>query len=574
MNRIEISTCLIFSWYAALAFLGPPRPAAAELDTEKLKRVVPKITAHKPRRVTDVGAGVVLAVDKDEVLIVTAYHVIEDAEEIEVVFYERTYQSFPARIFHRVSESLDVAVLIADVENAMETLTELPMVDLGRSSTLEEGDRVYPLGHPLDSSWQMSRDNTVEALIHEGDTRQLRFTLGSIEKGNSGGPIFDERGALMGIVARMHPIHGVAVKSDAIVSLLEDWNIPMTNLKALPELGTLIIDTLPSEARIVLDGEDAGTSRDGTLRIEEVAPGAHTIEVSKPPGYRSLTLEVDVAAGETQRVVAQLPAVASQSTFLVAVAGPPGEADPGLDSAAATLLGRLTQNGYSVIDQGQTARILRSEGVMETLRGADPVRIAAIAQQNGAEVILVGRLESEAQPAMGRFFSGRAVLDLRCFRASTGQYLAAETLRVGDAGEPGKLGPSELMARTEASKAVAEMAAERVIELVVPQLQEASRRAADEAGEAAVGRQRLVIVALGTTLGEARELRALLDARPRVTEIRQTSFVNGERLELALTYEGEAVELGETLDGAEIGGRRLGLEQAEPRRLTFRLQEP
>ncbi len=439
--------------------------ALAELDGERLKQVVPKIVAQKSRKQRDVGAGVVLAVDRDEIVVLTAYHVIEDAGEIEVTFYDKPYKSFAARPFRRIDEGLDVAVVVVEVENARQTFPDLPTVELGDAAKLAEGDQVFPLGHPLDSIWRISRDNTVEDLTDDGDARQLRFTLGSIDKGSSGGPLFDQGGALVGMVTRKHPLHGVAVRVDAVRCLLEEWHVKTPNLIPLPEFGTLIVETRPAGARVRLDGEHQGISGQGALEIGEVTPGRHTVEVAKPPGYRKERMNVVVTAGETQRVLARLDPILTRAPFLVMVSGP--EDDPGRGSAEATLLGRLAASGYSVVDRGQVDQTRHGEGLTDS-------RLAAIAEHHGAEVIVFGRLRSDSQPAMGKFHSGGAVLDLRCFRASTGEVLAGESLRVGDHRVPRVLGPSELAARTAASEAVAEMAAEMMIQQVVPKLKKES----------------------------------------------------------------------------------------------------
>ena len=549
-------------WALSLAALSPRAAASQDFDADRLKRAVPKIIAHH-RKQRDVGAGLVLAVDGDEVLILTAAHVIEDADRVEVRFFEKIYKTFAARVHSRVDDVLDVAIVIARVEDARRTLPRLPAIDLGDAPALAEGDEVFPVGHPLDSSWRISRDNKVEGLTDGGDARQLRFTVGSIDKGSSGGPLFDRHGAFLGMVTRKHPLHGVAVKEDALRALLADWNIPTPNLVPRPVFGTLIVDTRPADATVLLDGEEIGVSAGGWLEIEDVTPGPHSVEVIKPPGYRPFRLEVAVAAGETQRLLASLSAISTRAPFLVMLSAPPD--DPGLGSAEGALLDRLTDSGYSVVDRGQVARILTGEGVMEALRGAEPERLAAIAQQHGAEVIVVGRLRSEAQPALGRFHSGGAVLELRCLRASTGQILAAETLQA-----PRTFEPSDLVARSVASRAVAEMAAEVVFEQVVPGLEDALRLAEGD-GESPAERRRVVIVAHGASLSEARSLRDLLAREPGVSDVRQTSFVNGERLELGLKFDGDPVTLGESLHGSVLGERRLELDQAEPRRLTLKL---
>ena len=66
---------------------------------------------------------------------------------------------------------------------------------------------------------------------------------------------------------------------------------------------------------------------------------------------------------------------------------------------------------------------------------------------------------SEAVPSAGQFYTGRAVLDVRTYRASTAELLGSETYQVGANNTPGELGPSPLAAETEAAKEVGRRAA-------------------------------------------------------------------------------------------------------------------
>ncbi|HSL83705.1 MAG TPA: hypothetical protein VLF66_13100, partial [Thermoanaerobaculia bacterium] len=63
-----------------------------------------------------------------------------------------------------------------------------------------------------------------------------------------------------------------------------------------------------------------------------------------------------------------------------------------------------------------------------------------------------------------RFFTGRAVLDLRVHDARTGRLLGAGVVEVGTGGGRGELAPSELAALTQAATEAGRRAADEVLE--------------------------------------------------------------------------------------------------------------
>lgn len=68
----------------------------------------------------------------------------------------------------------------------------------------------------------------------------------------------------------------------------------------------LIVQSTPGGAQVYVDDEPVGTtSREGRLKLSQVAPGEHTIRVSLP-GYRDHTQQVSLSAGEALAVAANL----------------------------------------------------------------------------------------------------------------------------------------------------------------------------------------------------------------------------------------------------------------------------
>lgn len=143
------------------------------------------------RPLVSVGSGFVVDASG---LIVTNNHVIDGADEIRVFFSDG--ESLEAKLVG-TDPKTDVAVLRVTPEEG----TELTAVPWGNSDTAEEGDWVIAIGNPL------GLGGTVTAGIVSARGRDIRSgpyddfiqTDASINKGNSGGPLFNVDGEVVGI---------------------------------------------------------------------------------------------------------------------------------------------------------------------------------------------------------------------------------------------------------------------------------------------------------------------------------------------------------------------------------------
>lgn len=143
------------------------------------------------RPMVSVGSGFVIDA---EGLIVTNNHVIDGADEIRVFFADG--DSLPAELVG-TDPKTDVSVLRVKPGPDM----KLQAVSWGDSDTAEEGDWVIAIGNPL------GLGGTVTAGIISARGRDIRSgpyddfiqTDASINKGNSGGPLFNINGEVIGI---------------------------------------------------------------------------------------------------------------------------------------------------------------------------------------------------------------------------------------------------------------------------------------------------------------------------------------------------------------------------------------
>ncbi|MCZ0962223.1 Do family serine endopeptidase [Paracoccus benzoatiresistens] len=141
-----------------------------------------------PQRSNALGSGFVISADG---FIVTNNHVIEGADEIEIEFYSG--ETLPAKVVG-TDPNTDVALLKVESEDA------LPFVKFGNSDEARVGDWVLALGNPLGQGFSAS-SGIVSARNRElsGTYDDYLQTDAAINRGNSGGPLFNLKGEVVGV---------------------------------------------------------------------------------------------------------------------------------------------------------------------------------------------------------------------------------------------------------------------------------------------------------------------------------------------------------------------------------------
>ncbi len=141
-----------------------------------------------PRRSQALGSGFVISEDG---YIVTNNHVIEGADEIEIEFFSG--EVLPAKLIGR-DPKVDIAVL------KVESDKPLPFVSFGDSDVMRVGDWVIAMGNPLGQGFSVSA-GIVSARNRElsGTYDDYLQTDAAINRGNSGGPLFNMDGDVIGV---------------------------------------------------------------------------------------------------------------------------------------------------------------------------------------------------------------------------------------------------------------------------------------------------------------------------------------------------------------------------------------
>lgn len=190
-------------------------------------RVIYQMTDRKPatvlaneNTVERQGNGTGFVVRPDGYL-VTCAHVVQGATKLEVVLDGKTY---PAKVIALDSKN-DVAVVRIRADN-------LPHLPLSNSDDVRLAEDVrafgYPLADQLGESIKITR-GTVSGINQQGDNKVFQLDV-SVNPGNSGGPLVNDRGQAVGVVSALlagEDISSVsfAVPANAARSLLERANL-------------------------------------------------------------------------------------------------------------------------------------------------------------------------------------------------------------------------------------------------------------------------------------------------------------------------------------------------------------
>ena len=139
---------------------------------------------------SSLGSGFVI--DSEKGYIVTNNHVIQEAEEVRVTFHDD--ETIEAVVIGR-DEKTDLAVL------QVKTDKKIQQVTFGNSEKMRIGDWVVAIGNPFGLGGTVTAGiiSAQQRNINAGPYDDFIQTDASINRGNSGGPMFNTRGEVIGV---------------------------------------------------------------------------------------------------------------------------------------------------------------------------------------------------------------------------------------------------------------------------------------------------------------------------------------------------------------------------------------
>ncbi len=202
-----------------------PNPNAPKRNTPNAPNVpnTPKAAPDAPLRPLGQGSGFITSADG---YVITNAHVVADSDEVTVTLTDK--REFKAKLIGS-DERTDIAVLKIEA-------TGLPKASLGDSDRVRVGEWVVAIGSPF------GFENTVTAGIVSAKTRESREALTpfiqtdvAVNPGNSGGPLFNMRGEVIGVNSQIYSGSGGSIG----ISFSIPINIAMNTANQLIKTGKI-----------------------------------------------------------------------------------------------------------------------------------------------------------------------------------------------------------------------------------------------------------------------------------------------------------------------------------------------
>ncbi len=244
------------------------QPGQIEQLTQQVKPAV--VTVRQIGRDGDrrgVGSGFVI--DAEKRLVATNLHVIGEGRPVEVEFTDG--EVYRVQSVHSWDAKIDMAVLQIDSGDR-----QLQALEIGDSKQLKQGQLIVGFGAPMGLKFSVV-SGVVSAIrkldedfLDEDEMLNIPMIQLAmpIEQGNSGGPVVNLNGEVMGIVALKHRIQanlGFAVPSAELTAILEKPNtVAMSRWVTIGALD-------PRQWTILMNGD--WTQRGGTLMASNPGSG-------------------------------------------------------------------------------------------------------------------------------------------------------------------------------------------------------------------------------------------------------------------------------------------------------------
>jgi S1-C subfamily serine protease len=170
-----------------------PQPQHVESLPELVRRVKPTVVAivTYDAKGEPLLSGSGFFIRPGQVL--TNLHVVEGARRVEVKTLDGKGRIYPSPGTLDFDEEADLAVLSVDVPHERTRVIEIT------NSLPEEGEQVFVIGNPLRLEGSVS-DGIVSAVREVPNLGKIIQTTAPISHGNSGSPVFNLRGQVVGIV--------------------------------------------------------------------------------------------------------------------------------------------------------------------------------------------------------------------------------------------------------------------------------------------------------------------------------------------------------------------------------------
>jgi len=252
------------------------------------------------------GSGSGMIFTKDGYILTNA-HVVKETASVKVYLVDGRSFMISAMSY---DEDADIAILKIDASN-------LPVVEFGDSSTAQQGDEVFTFGYPFGIKGDVSfKEGTISRKLIDSGLSYIE-TSAEIHPGNSGGPLVDKTGKVIGIntgqVGKSISgiILGESIKFAISINVAKDL-IPKLKLTAKPASlftaecanqkarGLVTIFNLNSTAQVIIASTRLTPPSGLIFRADKtiVVPSAQVTSAGLIPGQREVSITADKIGSE------------------------------------------------------------------------------------------------------------------------------------------------------------------------------------------------------------------------------------------------------------------------------------
>jgi serine protease Do/2-alkenal reductase len=294
-----------------------------------------------PKAIEALGSGFVIAPSG---YILTNAHVIAGSASISVTFQDGTI--IPATVIGRDTDA-DIAVLKVNAGHP------LPFVKFGNSGALRVGDWVLAIGNPygLPGSTSAGIVSALDRNISQGTYDDFIQTDAAINRGNSGGPLFNTKGEVIGIDSAIYSPSGGSVGigfaipsamaqpvAQALIttgSMNRGW-LGAATQEITPEIQTTL--NLPGTSGALVGSVSPNSPASGTLQPGDVITALKGVTIASPRALFIRTAQIP--AGTKAGITFWRNGSAHSATLLITA--PPPALDETIAPATPPAPGTIT----------------------------------------------------------------------------------------------------------------------------------------------------------------------------------------------------------------------------------------
>lgn len=235
--RVYAFSCVVLCAMAGIGLAEDDPLAAIETRQEALfERLSPGVVCIA----TGEAFGSGFFVSRDG-LIVTNAHVVKGRDAVKVVLVDG--KTLDGRVLRRAQDGIDLALVRVDGQN-------FPTLNLAMRPDLRVGAWVASIGHGHGAVWSFNT-GMISNIYAEGQDRPVFQTQIPLNPGNSGGPVIDRHGQVVGVVtAGINNAQSInfAIRSEIVLHSFEELSGGCDCLSI----------SAPSGVPIFVDGKMAG----------------------------------------------------------------------------------------------------------------------------------------------------------------------------------------------------------------------------------------------------------------------------------------------------------------------------